>query len=234
MKTIMLMFTVLVVLFQGNSHAQMIRIDYTGNSVNRAADESWLNPGGSSYLGGPIGNDAMLYGASQFTVDSPEGVFYMSINVQQSSMSPYFFITPPNYSENMNVTFSLIEGTGNNSGTDIPILHFPYPNGATLGSADLIFTTVAGQFVTDYNNLLVPLQAELIPGDTYWIAASVDGSGGQNWGGPADSGGSTLNYSVGLEGAAAPVPEPPTFWLFLMVVVGFVILRRNNVFRRLV
>jgi hypothetical protein len=214
MKTIVLMFAMLVLVFQGSSYAQMVPVDYSGNSAYRDADETFLSPGSPSGLGGPNGNDETVYKTTQFTVSSPTELSYLYISAEQFAEPRYFGDPLPNYSQSMDVTFSLIDGTQLSNWSNALV-----PSGPTLASSTMNFSTIIGQNVTDYSGILLPFQADLNTNDTYWISASTTGGEG-----------SALDYYTAFIDApsVAPVPEPATIWLFLVAAIGFVMLKRKQ------
>jgi hypothetical protein len=215
MKTIMSMFTVLVLVlvFQGSSHAQMVPIDYTGAYIQQSAANPSLgvqyfqSPSDVSSLFPIALNNGSIYATYlQFYAGSGQPLPQDFSLYVPAGLDPYNFPTGE-------VSVSILSNAVNNT-----------PN-------DLLEGGVWGQYSNVYNqtqNSTIPIDIggatsyDFQPG-YYWLEVAGGSNGGDEGGGIAE----IIDVTSGV--ATAPVPEPPTIWLFLAAAIGFVMLRRNNV-----
>jgi len=212
-KTILLAVTLLLGLTPLARAQSATAFDYTGKYAidygQTLSQPMYESSPGLIGVGGPGGDDD--YGnATQFIISTPTDINYLDVNAMVAQ-SPD--VTPRN-PVNFPTTFDYQIYSGTTTG-----FFGTVPNIDTLlaTSSLLSFPDVS----TDETGLIVPFDASLQPG-TYWLAETGYG--------PA-----VVETTQGYFGSpeVAPVPEPPTFWLFLMIV-GLVILRRNNDFGHLV
>src|SRR3989338_8413754 len=199
---------------QTQAHAFVpIDVEYTGNEVARANDtflqpNAWVNLG----LGGPAGNQYIVEKAFEFTIRHPAQVHYLSVNANVVPNTYHFPDPGNNDPQSIHVHFKLFGGTkpfGNDQ--------YPGPDfDSLLTNSDYVFTTDDGQNTKSYDGLQIPFDAQLTPGNSYWIYA-----------GDPQFSGTTFDYSTEFIGEIS-TPEPLSILLLGGGLAGLLLSRRRR------
>ncbi len=197
------------------------------------ANDTFFGPGFTKIgLGGAPANQFIVRQAFQFTVDAPFMLSSISIgayltpymDVYDLAREEYIYrrlaegatpeeigieingdgVNPPTFvgpAQSITAYFALVEGS-------VPYRlyepdYYPFPGDKNLGGGSHTFMT-ENSLDSVSRWVSIPLSVRLDPKKDYWIFAS-----------DPEFSGVILNYSTDFVGSVVPVPEPPTYFLFL-------------------
>lgn len=208
MRTLLIVWSLLLI--PVIAKAQVVPFDYTGKvagieQIGYGSNGNIVDP--QFYAGddSEISSNSDNYGgAQQFTLSSPTHVTDLVIGTNIIGYGDPFAPGSPTL-----LSFQLYSGTGNfqnEPGYLIPVNEI----------ADSITYTITDPSISGITNesLLVPMDVTLQPG-TYWVGE--EGYGQED-----------VYTSQAYIDPPIVAPEPPTFWLLLVAVLGMLIEKRGR------
>jgi len=212
-KTVMLTVIVLLGLPPFARAQSATAFDYTGVTAsenNIDLYSQWVSGEANTQLWAPA-NEIGL--AQQFTISTPTNISSLETSVILNLSE----LNPGQGPEGTSINWDLDSGTSSSYEVHGQTIDKPVPllSSVVLQSNPEIIAAYGGSSSQTLTEQL-PFDVDLQPG-TYWISEQ---GGGEIPATPSQE------YIDPLSGTT-PVPEPPTFWLFLMATAGFALLKRK-------